>query len=184
MPIVFAGPMKRHPAGGREFVQPIDLLHISAHLDDEHAAIAIERARNGLENIGLGDDKLEVVARLELDRLRFVCGRLRLDWRLWGKLRGGLCGAGGLGEKERRDEEEENAGGHDEKTEIPASCRYFMWSLKVIPLNCSPTTLSPSFTCTPQPANFAPVPSTFVTFGAPFPPFPPPPPAPPLPPFC
>ncbi len=74
-------PVQRDAADGCELILAIDVLHVRAHLRDEHAPISIERADDRLLDVWLAEDEFEAVARRQLHRLQALRrGQRLLRW--------------------------------------------------------------------------------------------------------
>ncbi len=89
----------------RDAVRAIDVLHVGAHFDDVHLAIAIERVRHRLLDERITQNELQRVAIQQLDRLQFLLRSLGLNGEGVGGVRFGECGAG-------ESEEEKQSEGH------------------------------------------------------------------------
>ena len=65
---------QRDASVGLLLAGPIDVVHVTAHLDDEHPALVVEADRDGRLDHRLRGDELDAEALLELERLQLLLG--------------------------------------------------------------------------------------------------------------
>jgi hypothetical protein len=79
-------------ADWRNEIDPFRRLEIAAQLDDEHAAVAVERDLRGILDERFRQQRLDPIARLQPQSLRLFCRRQRLNRRLRRQVGGGVRG--------------------------------------------------------------------------------------------
>ena len=69
----------RDAADRIELARGVGVLHVAAQLEDEHAAVAVERDGAGLFDVGVGQHGRDAVAGLEEEVFLLFCGWERKD---------------------------------------------------------------------------------------------------------
>jgi hypothetical protein len=67
--------VQRDAADRVELAARVGVLHVAADLEDEHAAVAVERDLRGLLDVGIRENGLELESRRQPDLLHLVGGR-------------------------------------------------------------------------------------------------------------
>jgi hypothetical protein len=104
--------MERDAAAVGDLAGAVDVLHVGAHLGDEHAPVAVEDRDNRLLDVRLGEDEFELVAGRDLELLQLLLGRERGHIGLLGEILGLGLREGGEGAGKEQDGQAETIHKH------------------------------------------------------------------------